>query len=586
MSYTINKTDGTIVATVEDGVLDTTTSLQLIGRNYQSYGEPFNENLVKLLENSASTTAPTAPLTGELWYDKSAEALKVYDGSNFNPVSIRNSSSAPTTGLSTGTLWNDTTNDQLYMYDGSAFDLIGPIFKQGDGKSGFLVDVEDLSGGGTANVLSLYQDGTRVAILTKTARTLDSTPTGFASATLNAGLTLYQDSDSTTFRLHGTAQNALELGGSPASTYLVNNANQSTTGTFAVVNNTGLTVGASSDATLSISSSDLVITQNNVDKSILFNINNDSTVTTALTITDTADVNVAGNLTVQGNLTTVGAASSTAANVLSINDEDGNSGSRDSNQNAGLLIDGSEASTDVTFQVNGADGGPLRSSSGLSVASGKAYDIAGTDVLSGTTLGSTIVTSSLTAVGVLASGSIAIGFGDIDVGDSNFVAAGTGRFGALVLPSTGNSDDSSTATTVDNFSDDAQMTSANPEKTLVSERAIKQFVSEQIAGVATDLHFALDTSGLNTTQVGNILTVLAPPATLPVGTKARIASIAYSPTSSSSHNPASIGNPESVTTTTSLNTARNITAAGGGAALIYTIVSGPSWSYTSGSLAS
>ena len=48
MAYTINKTDGTVVATVEDGVLDTTTTLQLIGRNYQSYGEPFNENLVKL----------------------------------------------------------------------------------------------------------------------------------------------------------------------------------------------------------------------------------------------------------------------------------------------------------------------------------------------------------------------------------------------------------------------------------------------------------------------------------------------------------------------------------------------------------
>ena len=69
MAYTINKTDGTVVATVEDGVLDTTTTLQLIGRNYQSYGEPFNENLVKLLENSASTSAPSSPLTGELWYD-------------------------------------------------------------------------------------------------------------------------------------------------------------------------------------------------------------------------------------------------------------------------------------------------------------------------------------------------------------------------------------------------------------------------------------------------------------------------------------------------------------------------------------
>ena len=36
MAYIINKTDGTIVATVEDGVLDTTTSVSLIGRNYTS----------------------------------------------------------------------------------------------------------------------------------------------------------------------------------------------------------------------------------------------------------------------------------------------------------------------------------------------------------------------------------------------------------------------------------------------------------------------------------------------------------------------------------------------------------------------
>ena len=51
MAYTINNTAGGIVATVEDGVLDTTTSVSLIGRNYQSYGEAFNENLVQLLEN-------------------------------------------------------------------------------------------------------------------------------------------------------------------------------------------------------------------------------------------------------------------------------------------------------------------------------------------------------------------------------------------------------------------------------------------------------------------------------------------------------------------------------------------------------
>ena len=67
MAYTINKTDGSIVATVEDGVLDTTTSVSLIGRNYQSYGEPFNENLVKLgIEKYGDGVEPIPEESGEL----------------------------------------------------------------------------------------------------------------------------------------------------------------------------------------------------------------------------------------------------------------------------------------------------------------------------------------------------------------------------------------------------------------------------------------------------------------------------------------------------------------------------------------
>lgn len=572
MAYTINKTDGTIVATVEDGVLDTTTSLQLIGRNYQSYGEPFNENLVKLLENSASTTAPSAPLTGELWYDKSSSSLKVYDGSNFLPIGIRNSATAPTTGLSAGVLWNDTTNDQLYLYDGSAFDLIGPIYKTGDGVSGWKVDVENLSGGGTANVLSLYQDGTRVAILTKTARTLDSVPTGFGSASIDAGLTFYEQSDSTTFRLHATAQNALELGGREASKYLVDDQNQTTTGTFAIANNSGLTVGAASDATLSISSSDLIVTQNNADKSIIFKINKASTVTTALTITDTADVNISGNLTVQGNLVTAGASTSFADSVIAINDEDGNGGSRDSNQNAGLLIDGATAGNDVTFQVTGSDGGYLESSSGLSVATGEAFYVNGTSVLNATTLGSSVVTSSLTTVGALDSGSITIGFGDIDVGDANKISAGTISTGALILPSSENPD-SSTRYQIDNISNDGDLGTST--STLVTEYAIKTYVDSQVSSIITDLVFSLDISGLNNTQIATILEELAPSSGYNVGTKARIAGVSYSPTSSSSYSPGSIGNPASVSTTTTLNTTRNND-------LIFTVVAGPAWQYTSG----
>ena len=69
MAYTINKTDGTIVATIADGTIDTSTSLTLFGQNYSGFGELLNENLVKLLENSSSTSSPTAPIKGELWFD-------------------------------------------------------------------------------------------------------------------------------------------------------------------------------------------------------------------------------------------------------------------------------------------------------------------------------------------------------------------------------------------------------------------------------------------------------------------------------------------------------------------------------------
>ena len=64
MAYTINKTDGTVVTTITDGTVDNTTSLQLFGKSFSGFGEALNEKLVKLLEISASTAAPSAPLKG------------------------------------------------------------------------------------------------------------------------------------------------------------------------------------------------------------------------------------------------------------------------------------------------------------------------------------------------------------------------------------------------------------------------------------------------------------------------------------------------------------------------------------------
>lgn len=84
MPYSINKSNGDLLVTVEDGTADlNSTSLALVGRNYAGYGEYLNENFVKLLENFSRSTQPSSPITGQLWYDSANKILKVYDGTDF-----------------------------------------------------------------------------------------------------------------------------------------------------------------------------------------------------------------------------------------------------------------------------------------------------------------------------------------------------------------------------------------------------------------------------------------------------------------------------------------------------------------------
>ncbi|NDB64958.1 MAG: hypothetical protein EB168_04720, partial [Euryarchaeota archaeon] len=116
MAYTINQTDGTIFATVADGTINTTSSLTLVGKNYAGYGEFLNENVLKLLESGANTTAPGAPLTGQLWYDKTNGILKVYNGTLFKTLSGATSSATAPTSSVAGDLWFDSTNAQLKVY--------------------------------------------------------------------------------------------------------------------------------------------------------------------------------------------------------------------------------------------------------------------------------------------------------------------------------------------------------------------------------------------------------------------------------------------------------------------------------------
>ena len=63
MSYTINRFNGTQVAVIADGTIDSTLDLKLIGKNYAGYGAVQNENFVYLLENFAGNSQPPRPVS-------------------------------------------------------------------------------------------------------------------------------------------------------------------------------------------------------------------------------------------------------------------------------------------------------------------------------------------------------------------------------------------------------------------------------------------------------------------------------------------------------------------------------------------
>jgi hypothetical protein len=117
------------------------------------------------------------------------------------------------------------------------------------------------------------------------------------------------------------------------------------------------------------------------------------------TVTVNKDLIVTGDLTVNGSITTIN------STTLSVDDKNIELGSVASPTNTtadggGITLKGS---TDKTFNwVNATSA--WTSSEDLNLLTGKVYKINGTSVLSSTTLGSNVVTSSLTTVGTIGTG--------------------------------------------------------------------------------------------------------------------------------------------------------------------------------------
>src|SRR5210317_2669111 len=102
MAYTINKYNNVQLTVVEDGTVDQTTDLKLVGKNYAGYGEIQNENFVHLLENFASANSPSRAIRGQIWFDSGVSKLKFYDGKKFRTTGGAEVSTTQPSGLTEG----------------------------------------------------------------------------------------------------------------------------------------------------------------------------------------------------------------------------------------------------------------------------------------------------------------------------------------------------------------------------------------------------------------------------------------------------------------------------------------------------
>ena len=254
MSYQLNKTDGTLLLDLIDGQIDTaSTNLTLVGRNYTGYGESFNENFIKLLENFSNTAAPSNPLTGQLWWNSTDQRLQVYDGliwkSSGGPI-VQNTRPQ----MVAGDLWIDNLNNQVYAFDGTDLMLMGPQYSETQGKSGFEIGSILDSQSRSRTVTNLYVGGTLTAVISSieftpiyAQRVLGLVTAANPNGIIYIGMNII---DTANFKYRGIADsaNALVTAGGVvrgADSFLPSTASGITTGTLTIQNSGGLTIGLS-----------------------------------------------------------------------------------------------------------------------------------------------------------------------------------------------------------------------------------------------------------------------------------------------------------------------------------------------------
>lgn len=232
MPYNIYKTDGTLLTTIPDGQYDTSTSLTLIGKNLFNFGQFQNTNYVRLLENFANTTQPTNQMIGQLWFDKTSNVMKVYNGSEWVPFSFTIISNDPNDASGTGNLWFDTDNNQLSVNTGSGLSLIGPEAVDGFATTRMVSTKLQDTTGTYHPVIQTTLDGEIIAVIADTSFTLSSTNVISGFTSLVKG-----------FNLKNSAANETQIAGnSSSSTQAASLLNEA--GTAFILSKTGMEINS------------------------------------------------------------------------------------------------------------------------------------------------------------------------------------------------------------------------------------------------------------------------------------------------------------------------------------------------------